>query len=124
MGDTDGDPGNQVTGARRKEFLQKNAGADPTAIFVGDKTFEYDIVCTSDDNRIRVMAVLTDLLGDMATSHLQAVAGWGHTTPSGKDFLDMIDRAGGKGRFAQRLASASVTPPAHFADALAYLKEV
>jgi hypothetical protein len=36
----------------------------------------------------------------------------------------MIDRAGGKGRFAQRLASASVTPPAHFAGALAYLKEL
>ena len=121
---TDGDPGKQVTGTRRKDILQENAGADPEAVFVGDTTFEYDIICTSDDNRTCIVAVLTDMFGDTETSHLQTIAGWSEATPAAKDFLDMIERAGGKGRFAQRLASASVTPPAHFAHALAYLKEL
>lgn len=121
---TDGDPGKQVTGERRKELLVANAGADPSTVFVGDTTFEYDIVCTSDDNRTSIVAVLNELLGATAPSNLHTVAGWGETTPAAKEYLDMIDRSGGKGRFAQRLASASVAPPAHFADALAYLKEV
>lgn len=121
---TDGDPDKQVTGARRRELLEESAGADPSAIFVGGTTFEYDIVCTSDENRASIVSVLTELFGDTETSHLETVAGWGETTPSASDFLGMIDRAGGKGRFAQRLASASVSPPAHFAEALAYLKEL
>ncbi|WP_029136009.1 ATP-dependent nuclease [Nakamurella lactea] len=121
---TDGDPGKPVTGERRKELLEVNAGADPSAVFVGDTTFEYDIVCTSDNNRTSVVSVLRELIGDAATGHLQKVAGWDETTPAAGDFLNMIDQIGGKGRFAQRLASASVTPPAHFANALAYLKEL
>jgi len=121
---TDGDPGKPVTGPRRKEMLEHNAGADPLAVFVGDTTFEYDIVSTSDDNRTRIVTVLTELFGDTASSHLRTIAGWSDTIPAAKDFLDMIERAGGKGRFAQRLAGVSVTPPAHFAAALAYLKEL
>lgn len=121
---TDGDPGNPVTGARRKEMLEQNAGADPLAVFVGDTTFEYDLVCTCDDNRGRMVAILTELLNETARSHLEGVAGWGETTPAAKEFLGAIERAGGKGRFAQRLASAPVAPPAHFAAALAYLTEL
>jgi putative ATP-dependent endonuclease of OLD family len=121
---TDGDPGARVTGIRRKELLEQSAGADPSAVFVGATTFEYDIICTSNENRSCIVTVLTELLNDSKTGHLQTVAGWDKTSPDAKDFLDMIDQVGGKGRFAQRLASASVNPPAHFADALAYLKEL
>lgn len=121
---TDGDPDKQVTGARRKYLLEENAGASPSAVFVGDTTFEYDIFCASDGNRTSIIEVLTDLLDDAAISHLQSVASWGEACPDSKDFLDMIDRAGGKGRFAQRLASSPVTPPTHFADALAYLTTI
>lgn len=119
---TDGDPDKPVTGARRKAMLEQNSGANPSAVFVGDTTFEYDIVCTSDNNRAQIVAVLTELFGDEESGHLQTMAGWSETTPATKEFLDMIDRAGGKGRFAQRLARVSVAPPAHFAAALAYLK--
>lgn len=121
---TDGDPGKQVNGARRRELLKEHAGADLSAIFVGAATFEYDLVCASDDNRTRIVAVLMEMFGDAESRQLDTVADWGETTPTAKDFLDMIDRVGGKGRFAQRLASTSVTPPAYFADALAYLKEL
>ena len=121
---TDGDPGKRVTGARRKELLEQDAGADPSAVFVGSTTLEYDILQASDDNRTRIVAVLTELFGDTESIHLETVAGWSQKTPGAEDFLAMIDRAGGKGRFAQRLAGGSVTPPAHFAAALAYLKEL
>jgi putative ATP-dependent endonuclease of OLD family len=121
---TDGDPGKRVTGARRKELLEQDAGADPSAVFVGSTTLEYDILQASDDNRTRIVAVLTELFGDTESIHLETVAGWSQKTPGAEDFLGMIDRAGGKGRFAQRLAGGSVTPPAHFAAALAYLKEL
>lgn len=121
---TDGDPDKKVSGARRKELLEANADADPSSVFVGATTFEYDIVCTSDENRNSIVAVLTELFDDSTTSHLKTVAGWNQTTPTADDFLDMINKVGGKGRFAQRLASASIAPPAHFADALTYLKDL
>lgn len=121
---TDGDPGKRVTGARRKELLKQDAGASPGAVFVGGTTLEDDILRASDGNRTLILEVLTELLGETESSHLETVAGWGQATPDREEFLRMIDRAGGKGRFAQRLAACAVTPPAHFAAALSYLKEM
>jgi putative ATP-dependent endonuclease of OLD family len=119
---TDGDPTNRVTGARRKQLLEQTADADPNAIFVGTTTFEHDIISESDSNRSVIVEMLAELLDD-AEGHLDTVGGWDGETPEVEEFLDMISTVGGKGRFAQRLASAELDPPAHLADALEYLLE-
>ena len=49
------------------------------------------------------------------------MSGWLATTPSSDDFLKMIETAGGKGRFAQRLAGLELGAPEHLAAAIAYL---
>ncbi|MET4610619.1 putative ATP-dependent endonuclease of OLD family [Rhodococcus sp. PvR044] len=118
---TDGDPTIKVTGARRKQLLEQQTGADPAAIFVGATTFEHDIIVVSDLNRSGIVAVLTDLLDD--AEDLVTVKAWEHATPEAKEFLNMISTIGGKGRFAQRLASTQLDPPAHLAAALGYLLE-
>ncbi|WP_253261088.1 ATP-dependent nuclease [Rhodococcus ruber] len=118
---TDGDPTIKVTGARRKQLLEQGIGADADAIFVGATTFEHDIIVASDSNRSAIVAVLTDLLDD--TEDIRTVKTWEQATPEVKEFLDMISTIGGKGRFAQRLASTQLSPPAHLAAALEYLLE-
>ncbi|CCG01026.1 ATP-dependent nuclease [Blastococcus saxobsidens] len=120
---TDGDPTNRVTGARRKQLLEQNAGADPDAVFVGATTFEHDIIAKSDSNRSAIVEVLTELLGDDLEEHSDTLEGWRDDTPDVKDFLAVISTVGGKGRFAQRLASTRLDPPAHLAEALEYLLE-
>jgi putative ATP-dependent endonuclease of OLD family len=114
---TDGDPTKSVTGARRKELLESDAGADSNAIYVGTTTFEYDIICVGDSNRSTMIRVLGELLGEDLES-------WGDTTPEADPFFRRIDAAGGKGRFAQRLASTQLEPPQHFVNALQYLKDL
>ncbi|SEB90941.1 putative ATP-dependent endonuclease of the OLD family [Rhodococcus pyridinivorans] len=118
---TDGDPDIKVTGARRKQLLEQKIGADPDAIFVGATTFEHDIIVASDSNRSAIVALLTDLLDD--TEDTRTVKAWEQVTPGVKEFLDMISTIGGKGRWAQRLASTQLCPPAHLAAALECLLE-
>lgn len=67
--------------------------------------------------------MLTDLLDDDAAEDLATVAAWAEATPEQGDFLAMIPTVGGKGRFAQRLASTPLEAPAHLAAALSYLLE-
>ena len=121
---TDGDPTNRVTGARRKQLLEQKAGADPDAIFVGATTFEHDIISESESNRSAIVDVLADLLDDDAEVDPDSAESWRGVTPDVKEFLDMVSTVGGKGRFAQRLASTTLDPPAHLADALKYLLEM
>lgn len=117
---TDGDPRNRVTGIRRKELLVSNVGADPHAIFVGTTTFEYDIICASESNRSVIVEVLAELLDE----DIETVGGWKNATPEVEVFLRSIEAAGGKGRFAQRLAGVALDPPTHFIHALAYLEDL
>lgn len=116
---TDGDPTIKVSGPRRKQLLVENIGADSEAIFVGATTFEHDIIVTSDSNRSAIVAALSDLLDDAES--IQTLAAWQHAAPEVKEFLDVISKVGGKGRWAQRLASAQLHPPAHLDAALQYL---
>lgn len=118
---TDGDPTVKVTGARRKQLLEQRIGADPEAIFVGVTTFEYDLFMASDANRTAIVSVLTGLLDNV--EDIRTVSAWDQATPRAEEFLGMISKIGGKGRFAQRLASAQLDPPANLATALEYLSE-
>jgi putative ATP-dependent endonuclease of OLD family len=118
---TDGDPNIKVTGARRRELLIEATGVDPEAILIGTTTFEYDLLTRSDANLEAISAVLNALLGDDATTDLAAVAGWTTTAPDVDTYLALVKKAGGKGRYAQRLASIELEAPAHLMAALAYL---
>ncbi|MBA4025481.1 MAG: ATP-dependent endonuclease [Gordonia sp.] len=120
---TDGDPTIKVTGARRKQLLEEAADADPDAIFVGTTTFEHDIIVESANNRSAIIKVLTEFIDDADDEDSKTVAAWTRETPDVTNFLAMIKTIGGKGRFAQRLASAQLDPPAHLTAALAYLME-
>ena len=119
---TDGDPTIKVTGERRKELLEQ-AGADENAIFVGGTTFEHDLITHSAANREAIVSVITQLFDEEAVTERATVAAWEADPPSTDDFLRTINDLGGKGRFAQRLASAPLAPPAHLAAAIAYLLE-
>lgn len=121
---TDGDPANRVTGARRRQLLVQKAGADPAAVFVGATTFEHDIISASDSNRSAIVQVLTELLDEDAEDDAEIGEEWEDETPEVDEFLDMISKVGGKGRFAQRLATTKLDPPAHLAGALKYLQEL
>jgi putative ATP-dependent endonuclease of OLD family len=120
---TDGDPTIKVTGERRKELLVEQAGADENAIFVGGTTFEHDLITHSAENRQAIVSVIINLLDEEAETERATVAAWEACPPSKDDFISMIKDLGGKGRFAQRLAAAHLAPPAHLADAIAYLLE-
>lgn len=120
---TDGDPAIKVTGARRKHLLQQG-GADPNAIFVGTTTFEHDIVIESDSNRSAIIKVLTALVDDVEGDAVTTMAAWEEQPPEVKEFLKIISTIGGKGRFAQRLASTQLDPPPHLSAALTYLLEL
>lgn len=121
---TDGDPANRVTGERRRELLVEKAGADPAAVFVGAVTFEHDIFSTSDSNRLAITQVLAELLREDAPEDSEVGESWQDKTPEVGEFLAMISKIGGKGRFAQRLATTKLYPPEHLASALEYLQEL
>lgn len=121
---TDGDPTNRVTGARRRELLVEKAGADPAAVFVGAVTFEHDVISASSSNRSTIVQVLTELLDEDAPDDAAIGAAWQDETPEVGELLDMISKVGGKGRFAQRLATTRLYPPEHLASALEYLQEL
>lgn len=118
---TDGDPANKVTGARRKELLVDETGSDGSAIFVGATTFEYDLVLHSSANREAIVEVLAQLLDQDSQNDPATVEAWSAAAPEQEDFLKMVSTAGGKGRFAQRLANAQISPPAHLDAAIAHL---
>jgi putative ATP-dependent endonuclease of OLD family len=110
--------------AKNTNLLEQKANADPDAIFVGATTFEHDIILASERNRCAIVNVLTELLGEESGKDLKDVEAWKDDTPYMEELLKMISTVGGKGRFAQRLMSKELDPPAHLADALKYLQEL
>jgi len=120
---TDGDPTARVTGERRKEILVQQTGADADAIFVGGTTFEYDLLEHSVENRQVIVPEVIGLLDDEAEADRATAAAWELLEPDVNEFISMIKKLGGKGRFAQRLAAAPLAPPAHLAAAIAFLLE-
>lgn len=87
-------------------------------IFVGDSTFEYDLVSAHAANIKACFATLQEL--GSAQLH-EKVTAWNHAVPAFDDFMRAIDNVGGKGRFAQRLALADLKAPAYIGAALDYL---
>jgi putative ATP-dependent endonuclease of the OLD family len=87
-------------------------------IFVGGSTFEYDLLGADASN----VKSCFDALVELGSSQMKArVDAWKDAVPPYEDFMREIENAGGKGRFAQRLALAGLQPPTYVAAALEYL---
>jgi putative ATP-dependent endonuclease of the OLD family len=123
---TDGDVDNDGVrqGERRAVAL---AGLLVTAgsprdqgIFVGDRTFEYDLLVGDPANAVLCFDTLKELCKAPSAA---AVDAWNGQDPGYDDFMNMIDNAGGKGRYAQRLALRPIEPPSYVVDALRYLEQ-
>jgi putative ATP-dependent endonuclease of OLD family len=124
---TDGDPkpdgtlAGETRASKLVDRLDSAGMARDNGIFVGSTTFEFDLLSASDANR----HACADVLGELVPSkHLETVEAWRDATPAKTDFLSMIDRAGGKGRYAQRLSARELELPDYAAEALRYLAEL
>lgn len=122
---TDGDTmHNNDPGQTRAQALLTQLGLEGTppdhGIFVGTTTFEYDILdaANGSDNRRICYGTLSDLCAAPSRS---VIATWAQQPPDYTSFISMIKNAGGKGRYAQRLALTPIQPPQYVADALSYL---
>jgi putative ATP-dependent endonuclease of OLD family len=121
---TDGDPTatGSSAGARRAarlvERLGKEGDPEQHGIFVGDSTFEFDLFQASEDNAEACRTAMARLAG---TQLREVVESWSASPPDRDSFMKVVDRLG-KGRLAQRLATAALRPPAYIRDALHYSK--
>jgi putative ATP-dependent endonuclease of OLD family len=118
---TDGDPCAATTGANRATTLLTDLGrdGDPAAhgIFVGDTTFEYDVVSVAANQPV----CYDTLSGLCAAPSQKVIEGWDEAAPDHDVFMKIVTNAGGKGRYAQRLALGVVKPPPYIAAAMTYL---
>jgi putative ATP-dependent endonuclease of OLD family len=120
---TDGDPGedgvmhghNRLS--RLMEAMDLTGELDANGLFLGDDTLETDLYRTA-SNPERFHAVLTELGTKHTPTRIESWKG----SPSRKQIISEIDYAGGKGRFAQRLASEPITAPTAFQRALDFLR--
>jgi putative ATP-dependent endonuclease of the OLD family len=124
---TDGDPdvhGASQGGQRAAELIASLRLAGPPAAhgcFVGQTTFEYDLVTSEPLN----VAAAFDALSELSAAPSKAViTAWGKQVPDQDTFQRAIKNAGGKGRYAQRLAESTIHPPRYVAEALRYLAEI
>jgi putative ATP-dependent endonuclease of OLD family len=109
-------------GYRRAERILDQLGVTGSpaehGIFVGDSTFEYDLVNADASN----IQACFDTLQALGSERLRKrVDAWRGAVPAYEDFMREIENAGGKGRFAQRLALRDLRAPAYVAAALDYL---
>ncbi|KPN48875.1 hypothetical protein AN931_23115 [Mycobacterium intracellulare subsp. chimaera] len=123
---TDGDPDADGTsqGDKRAGQLIAALGLAGTpashGCFVGQTTFEYDLVTSEPLN----VAAAFDALSELSAAPSKTViAGWGGHVPDQDTFLRAVKNAGGKGRYAQRLAESTIHPPQYVAEALRYMAE-
>ncbi len=116
---TDGDDG---AGLARAERIVNRLGhvGDPAdhGVFVGDSTFEYDVMNVSTINYERCTTALRELV---STRSAAIIDGWSTPAPLRDTYLKMIKTAGGKGRFAHRLTQTDVSAPDYVLRALEYL---
>jgi putative ATP-dependent endonuclease of OLD family len=121
---TDGDTTKDTEpGQARAQALLNQVGAAGSpadhGIFVGTTTFEYDMLdVEGTENRQICYDTLSTLC---ATPSRSVIDGWAQQAPDYTSFITMIKNAGGKGRYAQRLALTDVQPPHYVAEALTYL---
>lgn len=120
---TDGDPAEngELSGhtrlTRLAEAMHFSGELEAHGLFVGEDTLELDLYRAASD-LARIHQVLVELGTKNTPSRVEA---W-NNSPSRKQLLDEIEHAGGKGRFAQRLASEALTPPAAIRRALEFLR--
>jgi putative ATP-dependent endonuclease of OLD family len=88
-------------------------------VFVGSRTFEHDLLAASVQNLAAAFDSLKELCKAPSVAKIER---WSGRDPGYDEFMGMIDNAGGKGRYAQRLALRRVAPPAYIASALRYLE--
>lgn len=116
--DKDGVSAGQRRAQRLLDQLRLTGSPDDHGVFVGDSTFEYDLVNAGASNIQACFGTLREL----GSARLQGkVDAWNGVVPAYEDFMKAIDNVGGKGRFAQRLALTALQPPAYVAAALDYL---
>ncbi|NEW30414.1 ATP-dependent nuclease [Nocardia cyriacigeorgica] len=108
-------------GDRRAQKLIEDLPATGTpeenGIFVGSDTFEYDIITAHGDNLTNCVEVLRS----NASKTLDTINRWQGKLPEKEEYLDVIKKQGGKGRFAQRIAACELLPPDYVEAALKYL---
>ncbi|WP_207224258.1 ATP-dependent nuclease [Streptomyces albidoflavus] len=94
---------------------------DPTdaGIFVGETTFEYDLLRATPRNLVSGVAALKEAAVNPRT--LRDLAAWGSAEPSYDAYMAMIRRVGGKGRYANSLLSRDLDLPDYVRSAIDYL---
>jgi putative ATP-dependent endonuclease of the OLD family len=123
---TDGDPDADGVsqGDKRAAELIASLGLAGTpqshGCFVGQTTFEYDLVTSEPLNVAAAFDALSELSAEPSKTVIMA---WDDQVPDQDAFLRAIKNAGGKGRYAQRLAESTIQPPRYVAEALRYLAE-
>ncbi|MFE9000609.1 ATP-dependent endonuclease [Streptomyces sp. NPDC007875] len=112
-----------VTGnlrARRWLTALKESGtAEESGIFVGKTTFEFDLASASDANLQAGIATLKGLARTQQT--LKDITAWGGLLPTYKQYLGMIRRVGGKGRYANTILGHELDCPAYIQNAIEHL---
>jgi putative ATP-dependent endonuclease of OLD family len=120
-GDNDKEPAKRgaARATRLLELLEAAAEPAERGIFVGTQTFEYDLLVGDQRN----ISPCFDTLKELCKSpSVQEINSWAGKAPGHVEFLKVIDNAGGKGRYAQRLALREVYPPQYLTDALQFLE--
>lgn len=123
---TDGDIDNngisqgEVRARALVDLLGETGVPGEHGIFVGERTFEYDVLVGAADNNTPCFDTLTELC---AAPSVEVIRSWGDNEPGHNDFMRMINNAGGKGRYAQRLALRKIQPPEYVIGALRYLEQ-
>ncbi|QFU92577.1 ATP-dependent endonuclease [Amycolatopsis sp. YIM 10] len=121
---TDGDPDDEgaSAGVKRATTLLAALSLSGTpgehGIFVGDTTFEYDLIATKAENLEPSLAAMEELCTEQSVNTIKS---WGDEDPGHDEFMKMVKNAGGKGRYAQRLSLHNAVPARHVEEALRYL---
>lgn len=116
--DTKGKSAGAARAAALLDVLKLTGPADDHGIFVGDTTLEYDVIASRSQNIDPAFAVLKELCAAPSAADVES---WKGVAPDQKEFMRIVNNAGGKGRYAQRLSLRDVVPPRHVEDALHYL---
>ncbi|GEP26459.1 ATP-dependent nuclease [Cryobacterium levicorallinum] len=119
---TDGDLDAQSVSAGQARVTRFSAnnygGASPASLgmFVGDDTLELDLYATGANG-----SIVDSVLVELGSSNTGSRVGAWNGKPSKSSLISEVVVAGGKGRFAQRLASELVEVPGYVKASLDYL---
>jgi putative ATP-dependent endonuclease of OLD family len=118
--DGDVDSNGKVAGHDRAQRLMAAIGKEgkpqDAGIFVGNDTFELDLYQAGKNHTVLDQALVA--LGNSNTP--SRVSSW-DSRPDKSSLISEIKVAGGKGRFAQRIAQDKLATPTYFNEALSYL---